>query len=102
MDKRELKEKHPVLEKIVSAAMFIPEATIYQISDLLTIPARNWVIPRALKRELSCLSCRDYYGKNLARCMPVKKYYHEWMFLFRFVCRSYDYESGRCIKYEKD
>ncbi|MBW2966447.1 hypothetical protein KY342_05070 [Candidatus Woesearchaeota archaeon] len=86
-----------IVERLKNVIMFVPELTIYQISDFLIIPVRNWLIPRAVKREFPWLSCRDYNFEIM--CKPVKKYYHNNLFLFRFVCKSYS--SGICTKYQK-
>jgi hypothetical protein len=97
--RHELKENHPVLEKIVSA-LYIPlELGPFLVYDILTLPARNWLIPRSVKQKLPFLSCREYvWGSNNPDCKPVQKYYHEWAFLFRFICRSYHAET--CIRYK--
>jgi hypothetical protein len=102
MGQRELKENHPILEKIVSALVFIPEIIIYLPMDFLQVPTRNWIIPRAVKRKLPFLSCRLYHSPHLdgaEECGPAKKYYHDG--LFRIMCRHYDTKSGHCTKYKK-
>jgi len=103
MEKHELKEKHPVLEKIVSA-LYIPlELGPFLVYDILTLPARNWLIPRAVKRKFPSLSCRGYLPFGCSpECKPRQKYYNKELFLFRFICRSCDPDSGRCIKYKRN
>lgn len=94
-------EKHPVLEKIVSAAMIPVELGPFLVYDLLTIPPRNWLIPRALKKKLPFFSCREYSSgfAGYPDCKPARKYYHNKLFLFRFICGSY--KEGSCIKYKR-
>ena len=99
-DCRSFDERHPTLDKILKTVMIVPELTIYQISDFLTVPVRNWIIPRALKKKMPSLSCRKYYNDDEPNCKPSQKYVHKSLFLFRYVCGSYD--NGKCTKYKKD
>jgi len=99
-DCRKFDEKHPTLDKILKSFWIIPELTVYQLSDIFTIPARNWIIPKALKKEFPSLSCRGriYYNDRPA-CKPSEKYEHKSLFLFRYFCKNY--EDGKCTKYKK-
>jgi hypothetical protein len=98
LEQRELKENHPVLEKIVSALALPWELSVYLICDLVTITPKNRIFPRSWKYERPWLSCRyDRHGET--RCKHAKKYYHK--FLFKIYCHHYDLNSGRCNRHNK-
>jgi hypothetical protein len=64
--------------------------------DVLTVKARDVVIPRAIKRRLPFLSCRRYSHFGDVRCWPARKYSRPTLFLF--ACRHYDVATRECCK----
>ena len=95
MDRIQLEKDHPILEKIVSGFMVIPDIVFIAV-DIFQVPVRDWMIPKAVKRKFDWLSCRttDYYGNIF--CEPVHKYYHKSL----FQCKYYDPKSDHCRKYK--
>jgi hypothetical protein len=64
--------------------------------DVLTVKVRDVLIPRAIKRRLSFLSCRRYSHFGEVRCWPARKYRRPALFLF--ACRHYDAATRECQK----
>jgi len=88
--------EHPALGRLSAALRYAAELALFLPIDLLTVRARDVVIPRAVKRKLPCLSCRRYvqFGMQVD-CGPAVKYRHKPLFK-AVVCRHYDADFGEC------
>ena len=85
------------LEKIASAFHYVIEAGLYVPFDLVQVPIRDRIIPRAFKRIFLGLSCRRYFVFGMdPSCSPARKYQHDS--LFEKVCSYYDPKTGLCTK----
>jgi len=86
-------EEHPILEKIISAVMIIPDMCNFTF-DMFTIRLRDKGISRKWKRRFPFLSCRreTIYGLE---CGPGRRYYH--INIIERLCPYY--EKTKCRKY---
>jgi len=64
--------------------------------DVVTVKARDMMIPRFVKHRLPFLSCRRYNYCGEVRCWPSRKYCRPALFLH--ACRHYDVMTCGCRK----
>jgi len=90
------RERDPALRRIAGGLWYVAEIALFLPVDLLTVPIRDAVIPRAVKRKLPFLSCRRYVlFSRQVDCGPAMKYKHKVLFK-AVVCRHYDADFGEC------
>lgn len=89
-------------DKAKDVLMLIPEIFVYVPFDFVTVPVRDRVIPRSVKKRMPELACRISYRSatqidDNIMCQPAEKYKHENL----FPCSYYNHETGGCRKVEK-
>jgi hypothetical protein len=84
-----------MLETVGDVSWYPLEVLAFVPIDLLTVHARDTLIPRCVKEAMPFLSCRRYDGYTPPRCGPAHKYRHTGLFKAT-VCGHYDPGSGNC------
>ena len=85
------------LESLLDRVIRIKEYVLYTPIDAITIPFRDHIIPRSIKKQYPVLSCRRYsLYQDEVFCQPSGKYLNRD--IMAKVCPYYDLKENQCTK----